>query len=158
LQKPKRRFPRWLKVGLGICIVVLVVVGIGMAIVIFRPDVAAQNIDRLRDVLGDAPVAQLESEALSIQDQVKQWEYQLGLIKPAARWSVSYSATAVSQPSPTASLEGKPVAQMPARPNRASNTPTSVPAATPTPLVGTKQQGLVTPNTPASAPTQPATA
>src|SRR5258708_35381919 len=74
---------------------------VGLAIIIFRPDVAAQNIDRLRDILGDAPVAQLEAAALSIQDQARQSEYQVCLIKPGPPWSASDSATCNKRPSPT---------------------------------------------------------
>jgi hypothetical protein len=39
----------------------------GLAFVTFWPDVAAQNIDKLREVIGDEPVAQLEAAVLSIQ-------------------------------------------------------------------------------------------
>ncbi len=101
MQKTNRRLRRWLKLGLGFSLVILTVICLGLAIIVFRPDVAAQNIDRLRDILGDATVAQLESAALTIQDQARQWEYQVGLLKPAAPWTASYSATVSSQATPT---------------------------------------------------------
>jgi hypothetical protein len=97
---------------LGISALVFAVLCGGLAIITFWPDVAAQNIDRLRDVIGDAPVAQLESAFLSVKDSVQQFEYQVGLLHPAAPWQV---------PSPVPT-------KAPALASVATVTPTTLPA------------------------------
>jgi len=98
VQKPTRRLPRWLKIVRGIVVAVFAVVCVGVVILVFFPDVAAQNIDRLRDIIGDAPVAQLETSILSIQDQAQKVEYQLGLRKPAAPWEDSQTSSVIINP------------------------------------------------------------
>ncbi|HLY27336.1 MAG TPA: phosphodiester glycosidase family protein [Aggregatilineales bacterium] len=129
-----RRLPRWLKIILALCAFALVVVCAAVAIVILDPAFAAQNIDKLRDVIGDDAVAQLETTALNIQDQAQQLEFRLGLRKPAAPWSEGATSTpaggVASQPSatPGSMLQSAPTRQ-------ATQTPTNVPAeptATPT--------------------------
>ena len=100
VQKPIRRLPLWLKIVRGICLVVLFALCLCVAIIIFWPEVAAQNIDRLRDVIGDAPVAQLETAMLSVQDWVQNVEYQLGLRKPAAPWGGSPANPVATQSAP----------------------------------------------------------
>src|ERR1051326_7406971 len=90
-QKRTRRRRLWLKIILVLFLLVFVLLGSSVAIITFWPDVAAKNIDRLRDVIGDAPVAQLEAITLSIQDRIQQLQYQAGLSQPAAPWG---SATA----------------------------------------------------------------
>src|SRR5258707_630798 len=98
VQKPTRRLPRWLKIVRGIVVAAFAVVCVGVVILVFFPYVAAQNIDRLRDIIGDAPVAQLETSILSIQDQAQKVEYQLGLRKPAAPWEDSQPGSVTIKP------------------------------------------------------------
>ncbi len=100
-RKSTRRLPLWLKIVLGIGALALIVVIGGLVFINVWPDVAAQNIDRLRDIIGDAPVAQLEAAILSIQDRTQQLEYQVGLVKPAAPWAVQHVEQATQQPAPT---------------------------------------------------------
>src|SRR5258706_15125445 len=98
LQKPRRRLPRWLKIVGGIGALGLFVVCSSLAMITFWPDVAAQNIDRLRDIIGDEAVAQLETVVLSIQDRIQQFEYQVGLVQPAAPWADSSTEPGLKQP------------------------------------------------------------
>jgi Phosphodiester glycosidase len=100
VQKPTHRLKRWLKIVRAIGVVIVAVLCLTVGIVIFYPEAAAQNIDRLRDIIGDAPVAQLETMVLSIQDQVQNVEYQLGLRKPAAPWEAPDPQSATEQPVP----------------------------------------------------------
>src|SRR5437588_3000105 len=100
-QKRTRRRPLWLKIVLVLCVLVLVLLGSSLAIITFWPEVAAQNIDRLRDVIGDAPVAQLEAITLSIQDRVQQLQYQAGMKQPSAPWVVASPQAATQQPTVT---------------------------------------------------------
>lgn len=95
---------RWLKVVLGVCVVGVVLACVSLAIISFWPDVAAQNIDRLRDVIGDAPVAQLEETVLNVQDHVQQIEFQMGVLKPAAPWANATSAPGLKTPLPAATV------------------------------------------------------
>ena len=62
------------------------------------PSIGAQNADVLRGLIGDRAVAQLETMVLGLQDTVQQWEYQLGLVQPAALWSVTPATTLHSRP------------------------------------------------------------
>src|SRR5712692_5110982 len=98
VQKRTRRRPLWFKIVVGLCVLILVLVGSSLAIITFWPDVAAKNIDRLRDVIGDAPVAQLEAVTLSIQDRVQQLQYQAGLAQPSVPWAVASPQAATPQP------------------------------------------------------------
>jgi hypothetical protein len=86
-QKQTRRSPGCLKTVRITGIMGLVIIAIGGIIVTFFPDVAAQNVDRLRNIIGDEPVAQIETFVLNVQDQAQQLAYQLGLTHPAAPWT-----------------------------------------------------------------------
>ncbi len=99
LRKPNRRLRRGLKIILGILGLGLVMIVAMLALITLRPDIAAQNIDRLRDVIGDAPVAQLKSVIFSIQDTTQQLEYKIGLVKPAAPWTDSHPVSVAMKPS-----------------------------------------------------------
>jgi hypothetical protein len=118
----KRWWRHWKKIVLGVILSGVIAIILCLVIVIFFPQVAAQNIDRLRDIIGDAPVAQLEAIVLNIQDQAKQWMYQRGLVKPAAPWGdsdaviaqippTSSQPTKVHPTSPTASRSPDPTAR-----------------------------------------------
>lgn len=76
----------------------------GAAVLIFWPGAAAQNIDHLRDIIGDRPVAQLEEAVLGIQDRAQQLAYQAGLVKPAAPWTETPPTEAATRPTPAAAL------------------------------------------------------
>jgi Phosphodiester glycosidase/PKD domain len=113
LQKPRRRFSRWLKIVCGLGVAGLFVVCGSLAMVTFWPNVAAQNIDRLRDIIGDEAVAQLETVVLSIQDRIQQFEYQVGLVQPAAPWADSSTEPAMKQPTAMARGNSSDVAVAP---------------------------------------------
>src|SRR5258708_9624135 len=100
VQKPTRRLAGWLKIIRGIVVAAIAVACVCVVIMVFFPDVAAQNIDRLRDIIGDGPVAQLETAVLSVQDQVQKVEYLLGLRKPAAPWVEPLPDSATKQQTP----------------------------------------------------------
>jgi hypothetical protein len=106
----------------------------GIAIMSFWPGAAAQNIDRLRDIIGDAPVAQLETAALNLQDHAQQLEYQVGLVKPAAPWSDSNPAAPNVASVPTPLPAGSPTAPLPS-PTALPDSATPTPLPSPTPLV-----------------------
>src|SRR5258708_34472608 len=101
LQKPTRRRSRFKRIVLGIIALGLASIVVCLVVIIFWPDIAAQNIDHLRDIIGDAPVAQLEEIVFSIKDHTQQLEYSLGLVKPAAPWAVSTEQVEMIQPTST---------------------------------------------------------
>ncbi len=110
----------------------------GLALITFWPDVAAQNIDRLRDVIGDESVAQLEAAVLSVQDSVQQFEYQVGLRQPAAPWAAPSAAPSTTLALPTTLDTVAPTAVMPGTPssvafNDATASPTGISRAAGTP-------------------------
>ena len=134
-ERPRLRRPNWKKFVLGISALGTVVVAIGVAIVILWPDVAAQNIDRLRDIIGDAPVAQLEEMVLSLKDHTQQLEYNVGLVKPAAPWTDSPTVAVAIQPSPTLHNAVKEIPTGEAKlTGTPSSTITSSPTVTPLPF------------------------
>ncbi len=118
----------------------LVVIGAGLAMMTLWPDVAAQNIDRLRDMIGDKPVAQLEEAALNIQDHIQQAKYQMGLVHPESPWADSDLNSGPKQSEPTLSATEGGVTQVAVAPTsdragrivnmpapQATSRPTSVP-------------------------------
>jgi Phosphodiester glycosidase len=157
LRKAARRLPLWLKIVVGISASGLALLAASLAFITFWPDVAAQNIDRLRDVIGDEAVAQIESVVLNIQDNVQQWEYQVGLRKPAAPWEAARSAESTSPAHPTnadsvrATLVtpvtesrevSNGVASVPTGISSATSTPSVYPTAAPTTIPGTEPTGI----------------
>src|SRR5258708_12413545 len=124
MHEPIRRRSRLKKIVLGIITLGIALVVIGLAIIVFWPDVAAQNIDHLRDIIGDAPVAQLEEMVLSIKDHTQQLEYNLGLVKPAAPWVESTEQAAMLVP--TSTLE-RAVDDVPIYPTKLTNAPSTPP-------------------------------
>src|SRR5260221_13229876 len=101
MHKPIRRRSRLKKIVLGIITLGIALVVIGLAIIVFWPDVAAQNIEHLRDIIGDAPVAQLEEIVLTIKDHTQQLEYNLRPVKPAAPWPESTRQARILEPRST---------------------------------------------------------
>ncbi len=107
VKKRTRRLSGCLKIVRLLVIVLVVMIIAGAGIITFFPDVAAQNVDRLRNIIGDGPVAELESFVFSVQDSAQQFAYQLGLTHPDALWTpppgdISTRA-AVANQNPTAS-------------------------------------------------------
>ncbi len=159
MHEPIRRRSRLKKIVLGIITLGIALVVIGLAIIVFWPDVAAQNIDHLRDIIGDAPVAQLEEIVLSIKDHTQQLEYNLGLVKPAAPWAESTEQAVILEP--TSTLD-KVVDDVPIYPTKLTNDPSSAAtSAAPTASAATltpSHPGVVTattaPNSPSSTPTE----
>jgi Phosphodiester glycosidase len=130
IQKPAP-WPRWAKlitIALSLCILSLIA---GLATLIFWPQVAAQNIDRLRNLIGDAPVAQLETTILEIQDHTQQLGYQVGLVQPAAPWADTVSDAALPNLLPTAISGGarQAVSPKPSGALSSSNAPAWRPTA-----------------------------
>jgi Phosphodiester glycosidase len=151
-ERPTLHRPSWKRFVLRIIALGLALVAIGLAIAIFWPDVAAQNIDRLRDIIGDTRVAQLEEMVLSIKDRTQQLEYSVGLVKPAAPWVDSPTEAVAIQPTP--SLYNM-VTHIPTDQATLTNTPastvTSLPTFTPLP------PGVVTATTAPYTPVPTAT-
>lgn len=98
LAETPRPWRRWLAAGLVLVLGIGAIGVAGLATVIFFPQVAAQNVDHLRDLFGDAAVARLEAAVLSIEDTTQQWGYQVGLVKPASPWTDTGSNLASSAP------------------------------------------------------------
>src|SRR5258707_4939639 len=159
MHEPIRRRSRLKKIVLGIITLGIALVVIGLAIIVFWPDVAAQNIDHLRDIIGDAPVAQLEEMVLSIKDHTQQLEYNLGLVKPAAPWVESTEQAVMLVP--TSTLE-RVVDDVPIYPTKLTNDPSNAatsatliaPAATFTPSYPGVVTATTAPNSPSSTPTE----
>lgn len=91
------------------------------------PSVGAQAADMLRRVLGNEAVAQMETTAFEIKDNVQRLKYSAGIEKPAAPWQPDNLVAEVIEPTPLPTLTPTPVWVTP--------TPTSViePTATPMP-------------------------
>src|SRR5260221_2946077 len=141
LRKAARRRSCLLKILVGITAFALAIVGSCLGIIVFWPDVAAQNIGRLRDVIGDAPVAQLEDTVLSLKDQTQQLEYKVGLVKPAAPWVDSPPTRTMQPPTPILSTGLRETATdqtqlSGSRSNTARPSPTLTPA--PPPIITTR--------------------
>lgn len=130
LRQPVRRAAQWPKL---ICALALAVVGGGLAIIRFWPGAAAQNIDRLRDVIGDAPVAQLEAAFFNLQDHTQQLEYQAGLVKPVAPWSSPTPDVPSSAGTPTPLSGGSPALPPPALTPLPGSPAVPLPSLTPLP-------------------------
>lgn len=148
LRKPTRRLPRWLKIVLGINALGLAMCSCSLAFITFWPDVAAQNIDRLRDIIGDVPVAQLEDAILSLQDHIQQLKYQVAPVQPAAPWADSRPSPAMKQPTLT-----KPTNTPSDTPTIIPTKPTSPPTETFTPLPPSPTDTPANPRTPRPANT-----
>lgn len=75
------------------CIGVLGLAG-GYAAINVWPELGAQGADWLRGVIGNKPVAQLETMAFKAKDNVQQLKYSLGLERPAVPWKVGVEEAA----------------------------------------------------------------
>lgn len=158
IRKRLRRLPLWLKIVLGIIALGLALMIGSLAFITFWPDVAAQNIDRLRDIIGDAPVAELESIVLSVQDFTQQVEYQLGLVKPAAPWENSGAGPAPTQPAPPPTRVSTKISLKPTVVPQ-SKTPSHTPTMTPTRPTSTPTHTFTpSPTKPTDTPTHTPTA
>lgn len=80
-------WPRWVKILTGLVAVTSLAFALGLAALIKWPQLAAQNIDTLRNLIGDAPVAAIESTLLGIQDHAQQLGYQAGVVRPDSPWA-----------------------------------------------------------------------
>jgi hypothetical protein len=76
-------------------LVVLLLAGGLLVVITQRPDIGARGADRLRSLIGDRAVAELEMAVFQLQDDFHRLEYRLGVAAPAAPWQVS--PTALSQ-------------------------------------------------------------
>ncbi|MBI4630550.1 MAG: hypothetical protein HY740_02335 [Chloroflexi bacterium] len=104
---------------LGIVVGVLFLLGGGTLYAISeKPELGARIADVLRKTIGNEPVAYLETMMFAVQDNVRQWEYQVAGKKAASPWSLT--------PIPTHVVEVMPTLPA-ARPNP------SQPQSTPTP-------------------------
>ncbi len=115
LQKPARRVPGWIKV-IAFLVSLGLLTGVGGFVFVTEwPDLAAQNIDSLRNLIGDTAVAQLEAAVLGLQDHAQQLEYQAGWVQPAAPWADSGVADTVpaSPFSGSANLAATPQSEAP---------------------------------------------
>ena len=83
-KRKARRLPRLLRLLRAVVLLLVVSFVLLVAIVTLFPDFAAQNVDRLRNLIGDQAVADLETIVLNAQDSAQQLVYQLGLAQPAA--------------------------------------------------------------------------
>jgi hypothetical protein len=88
---------------LGILIVGIVGLFGAYAAIGVWPSLGAQAADRLRSVLGDEAVAQMETIAFEAKDSYQRWKYSVGLEHPAAPWqeTAPTAATAEVTPEPT---------------------------------------------------------
>ncbi len=69
--------------------ILLVLVG---SVFLFRPSLAAKSSDLLRAVIGDKPVAQLESDVFQVKDAVLKWRGARAGVTPSAPWPTSTSS------------------------------------------------------------------
>lgn len=68
-------------VAIFVMLILAFAVGLFAAAIVF-PSFGASEIDNLRQVFGDYPVAQLETSIYNIQDAFQQWQYQHGVDQP----------------------------------------------------------------------------
>lgn len=113
---------------------ILVVALIGAAIVF--PTVGAQGVDTLRQIFGDAAVAQLETTVYTFQDAVQQWEYQHGIDQPTGVSMAPIQLASVPEMTvPTAT--DTPLLEAPTiDPNAGTASPSPAAQSTVTPTVG----------------------
>lgn len=71
---------------------------------------AAQLASPLRQLIGNEAVANLESLLFGAQDKAKQFQYEVGLAKAEAPWSMPISPTAPEYPQPNEPLPPEPAA------------------------------------------------
>ena len=119
--RARRRPIRPLGCGWLALAVLLALIG-GVAALVIWPGIAAQNIDHLRDIIGDRAVAQLEDFALAVQDDARLTAFEAGWVKPSAPWSAA-------RPSPTPLPGATPVPSLPAPPANDPPASSSAPAA-----------------------------
>lgn len=68
-------------VAIFLLLILALAAGLFAAAIVF-PSFGASQIDNLRQVFGDYPVAQLETTIYDLQDAAQQWEYQHGVDQP----------------------------------------------------------------------------
>jgi hypothetical protein len=76
-----------------LCIGALALAGIYVATDVW-PSLGAQGADLLRGLIGNEPVARLESTVFQAQDAVEQRKYDMGLAKPVAPWQATLPSPA----------------------------------------------------------------
>jgi hypothetical protein len=123
-------------------ILIGIIVGIGLLSVVVLANwrsIGTRLANPMRQLLGKERVSQLETFVFEIQDQVKQWKYDLGLEKPdAPAWAVVATPLPSATPLPPTATLPPTQAVATATPGGATptgSTPTPVPAtATITPM------------------------
>ncbi|PID85030.1 MAG: hypothetical protein CSB13_10135 [Chloroflexi bacterium] len=122
--------------------------GAGLLGLTLAPNVAAQGASMLRSVLGNAAVGQLETIYFTLQDNVRQVQYDSGLAEAEAPWEMptlpatSVAPTAVPPPPPTPTRQPT---HEPTNTHTATPPPTAVPSPMPSP---TPDQWTLPPATP----------
>ena len=118
----------------------------GFLILSFVPNVAAQGASALRSIIGKEAVGQLETVYFTVQDNVKQVQYDTGIAEAEAPWEMpTVGATTRTEPTETAVPE-QSMANEPATPHpppatanpstpttRTESAETAVPSPTPSP-------------------------
>ena len=142
-QTPKQN-KRWIWIG------ILAVIGIAGFLVISNwAAIGTSLANPMRKLLGVERVAQLESALFNAQDNVKQWQYRLGMAEPESPWGASNNPAIPSptnpdgpatspQPAISPSANPLPSATQPLSSDQAASTPagplptaTLVPSPTP---------------------------
>jgi hypothetical protein len=128
LAKPQR-----LKILTTITAITFFLAVMGMIVFTVWPGVGAAVAHPLRQVIGNERVAQLETILFTVQDNVQQWKYDLGLEEPEAPWQVAAVAPPSQPTRPT--LTPSPTVEVvkPAETPFPSVTPTVTPTSTPGP-------------------------
>ncbi len=117
---------RALKTLLVMGALTLVSVSAMIALISAQPSLAAQGADVLRDLIGNEPVAQLESIVFTAHDTMQQREYDLGMEKPAAPWS---AADALPNLTPMPTFTATSIAANPQRASDSAPAPARLPSA-----------------------------
>lgn len=111
----------WLGGGLGLGLALFVLITL-------FPAAGATLADPVRRVIGNRGVAQIEMLVFQVQDTLRQWSYQTGLVEVETPWQLP--------PTPANTPTAAPSATPTTRPVQEKNTPIVVtPTVTPTPTI-----------------------
>ena len=82
-----------------LCVLSLITVAVALfSVTSVWPAIGASSVDTLRGILGDRAVAQVETVVFQTEDDMRGWEYNLGIIKPSSPWKVARPPRIRQQP------------------------------------------------------------
>jgi len=125
-----------------------------LALVSQRPDIGALGADRLRSLVGDRAVADLEMAVFQLQDDVHRLEYRFGIAAPAAPWQASPAERASGATGmPATPGDALQAGGLPASTSSVGNRPSSMAGARPSATPASPSQKAASPAASSPSPT-----